>query len=360
VSLRLLLRTINHGERTVHFSGGRIVAPGPSDETLDLRHLYALPGLGDGHLHLASRSIADWLDAPDAVDMDAVRANAASQLHSGVLSALDKGDKDGSVLSVLDEPADSRPQLEMAGPIHRAPDGYYPEVGVEASGDQLATLAVPTRGATWFKVIGDWPRRGGGPLFRFTEADLASAVAAAHGSGRRVAIHTMAPETASLAVRAGVDSIEHGLFLTEGDLRELGGRGGYWVPTVVAMEEVAEYLGATSSGGALITRGLENLRQLVPEASMLGVRVLAGSDLSSTHGAIAREAMRLVDYGLSAQQALDAVSINVHDAIGKAHGFDVGDPADVVCVDGDPSADISALERIRLVIRLGRIVRNDV
>lgn len=359
MSLRLHIRTSPGKEQTLYLSGGRLVLAGPSDVTLDARHLYALPGLGDGHLHLASRSIADFVSAPDAVDMDAVRDNAADQLRAGVLSALDKGDKDGSVLAVLDEPPDHRPQLEMAGPLHRAPDGYYPGVGVEASGPRLADLATPLPGATWFKVIGDWPRPGSGPVASYSESDLAAAVGAAHTSGRRVAVHTMAPDTPSLAVRAGVDSIEHGLFLTAEDVRVLGERGGYWVPTVVAMEEVADLLGADSGGGKLIASGLANVRALLPEASRLGVHVLAGSDLSSTHGAIAREAIRLVDYGLEPSAALAATTTNVHEAIGKPHAFSVGDPADIVCVEGDPAVDISALERVRLVVRLGRIVRNE-
>jgi imidazolonepropionase-like amidohydrolase len=359
MSLRLHLRTATAGERTIYLSDGRIAPEGPTDETLDLRHLYALPGLGDGHLHLAARSIADFVVQPDSVDMDEVLSKAAAQLRAGVVAAIDKGDKDGSVLAVLDEPPQRRPQLEMAGPIHRAPDGYYPGVGIEAGGGKLAGLAAPPAGADWFKIIGDWPRRGVGAVPSYTETDLRAAVGAAHSSGRRVAIHTMAPNTPTLAVRAGVDSIEHGLFLTADDLGMLGERGGFWVPTLVAMEEMVELLGADSSGGRLISSGLENIRDLLPEASRVGVKVLAGSDLGGADGAIAREAIRFVDYGLDPSDAFAAVTTSVHAAIGKPHGFSVGDPADVVCVEGDPTVDISALERVRLVIRLGRIVRRD-
>ena len=359
MSLRLHIRTTTGREQTIYLAGGRLVAAGPSEETLDLRHLYALTGLGDGHLHLAARSVDDFVAAPDAVDIAAVRENAAAQLQTGVVSALDKGDKDGSVTAVLAESPEHRPQLEMAGPLHRAPGGYYPGVGVEAAGAQLADLALPVPGATWFKVIGDWPLPGRGPVPSYAESDFAAAVQAAHTSGRRVAVHAMAPETPSMAVRAGVDSIEHGLFLTFEDLRTLGERGGYWVPTVVAMEEITDLLGAESSGGRLIRSGLENVRELLPEAHRLGVRLLAGSDLSSSHGAIAREAIRLVDFGLDAPTALAATTTHIHEAIGKPHTFSVGDPADIVCVEGDPTVDIAALGRVRLVIRLGRVVRNE-
>lgn len=359
MSLRLHLRTLSEELVEVNIVGGRIAPPGAAATTLDARHLYAFSGLGDGHLHLAARSIEEFIESPDDVDEAAVAANAARQVRSGVVAALDKGDKNGSVLTVLDIPRADRPDLEMAGPLHRAPGGYYPGVGVEAEGGALADHAGRLEGASWFKVIGDWPRPGRGAVPSYRGPEFEAAVSAAHAAGRRVAVHTMAPETASLAVAGGVDSIEHGLFLTLEDLAALGARGGYWVPTVVAMEEVVSQLGRDSRGGSLLQSGLDNVRVLLPEARRLGVNVLAGSDLSSSHGAIAKEAVRLVDYGLDPADALAAASTRVSEAIGKPHQLSVGDPGDVVCVAGDPREDIRALGKVRLVVRMGRVVHAD-
>jgi imidazolonepropionase-like amidohydrolase len=359
MSLLLRLRTLSNELIDLHIVDGRLAPAGPADTTLDARHLYAFSGLGDGHLHLAAQSIEEFVDNPDDVDEQALAANAARQVRAGVVAALDKGDKNGSVLTVLDIPRTHRPDLEMAGPIHRAPEGYYPGIGVEAAGAALAEHAGPLEGATWFKVIGDWPRPGRGPVPSYSERALRAAVSAAHAAGRRVAVHTMAPETPSHAVAAGVDSIEHGLFLTPENLAALGARGGYWVPTVVAMEEVVARLGRDSRGGRLLQSGLDNVKTLLPAARQLGVNVLAGSDLSSSHGAIAKEAARLVDYGLDAADAVAAATTSVSKAIGKPHRFSPGDAGDVVCVAGDPRKDIRALGDVRLVVRMGRVVHAD-
>ena len=102
----------------------------------------------------------------------------------------------------------------------------------------------------------------------------------AHRAGRRVAVHTMAPAGVGPAVAAGVDSIEHGLFLSPMTCPAWPQRGGAWVPTVLGAEAIVEFLGAASSGGTLLRRGVDNLRDLLPEAERLGVTVLAGTDLA--------------------------------------------------------------------------------
>ena len=98
------------------------------------------------------------------------------------------------------------------------------------------------------------------------------------------------------------------------------------------------------------------MRDLLPLASGHGVTVLAGSDLARPAGGIAVEAIRLVDYGLAPDQALEAVTSSVHAAIGKPHSFKAGDPADLIAVDGNPAEDITALERVRYVLRRGTVV----
>ncbi|MGI9610462.1 MAG: amidohydrolase family protein [Acidimicrobiia bacterium] len=355
--LGLDIRLPGGHQQTLHVSNGRFGSPS-SDALLhlDLTSFYATGGLGDAHVHFASATIDEFVTQPDVVDIGSVASRANKALQTGMTSAIDKGDKDGSVLALLEQPLDARPDLEMAGPIHRPAGGYYPDVGLETTGPELvARSSEPTR-AAWFKIIGDWPRRGEGPQSNYSEEELAAAVAAAHQAGRRVAIHTMAREAPSAAVRAGVDSIEHGLFLSEDDLTMLGNRSGIWVPTLVAMEKVVELLGAESSGGRLIQEGLENARTLLPTAANLGVQVLAGTDLSGTGHSVAMEAVRLSQYGLNTQAALAAATTSVHVAIGKPRWPAVGSPADLVCFDGDPLEDLTALERPIFVMRAGDVV----
>jgi len=190
----------------------------------------------------------------------------------------------------------------------------------------------------------------------FEEEALRAAVQAAHAAGCRVAIHAAAPVTPSRAVAAGVDSIEHGLFLTEDDVRTLGARGGAWVPTVVAMEAIAKSLGAESSGGRLLAEGLARLRDLLPIAARAGVAILCGTDLALPHGAVAREAMRLAAHGLTAEQVVDALTVAAFRYLGVEQGFEPGDVADAVLLAGDPRDDLAVLEHPVLVLRHGRRV----
>ena len=191
----------------------------------------------------------------------------------------------------------------------------------------------------------------------FDEVDLAAAVSTAHRAHARVAIHTMAPGTASAAVRAGVDSIEHGLFLTGEDVAALGARRGAWVPTIAAMETVAGSLRPGSSGYRLIHEGLENIRALLPGARATGVHVLAGTDLALRHGEVAREMVRLGEAGMDPTDVVMSTIFGAYEYLGTDHGFAPGRRADVVCVPGDPREDLSALLNPTFVMRLGNVLR---
>jgi len=169
-------------------------------------------------------------------------------------------------------------------------------------------------------------------------------------------VHTMAPEGIGPAIDAGVDSIEHGLFLSADDLPGLAQRKGAWVPTALGAEAIIEMLGADSTGGRLLRRGVDNVRELLPEAERLGITVLAGTDLAVPHGKVALEAIRLHELGLSKPAALRAVSIAAHDYLGVDHGFAPGMPANAVFLADDPRDHLETLLEPQLVVRSGRII----
>lgn len=334
----------------------------PSDNVtdwVDLRYLWSVPGLADCHAHLAASDVREMVDG--IVNEDArIAHNVESQLGGGVLLVADKGSRSDNNLQVLDWPADERPEMQMAGQILAPKDGYYPEfeIAVTAADLPAAVEAACSTGASWVKLIGDWPRKGIGAIPNYAEDELASAVVVAHERGCRVAIHTTAPDTPSMAVAAGIDSIEHGLYLTSDDLRVLGRRGGAWVPTVVAMEAIAEMLGPESSGGRLFRQGLENVRRLLPEAADTGVHVLAGTDLYLEHGRVAEEAVTLVDYGLTAEEALAAVTTNAYEYLGSHRGFTAGMTADLVAFAANPCEELATLAAPGVIMRAGRILRS--
>ena len=159
-----------------------------------------------------------------------------------------------------------------------------------------------------------------------------------------------------MAVAAGIDSIEHGLFITADDLTALGARGGAWVPTIAAMEGIRDMLGAESSGGKLFADGLDNVRELLAAAPDEGVAVLAGTDISVPHGGIATEAMKLADYGLAPEAVVHATTAAAYEYLGSSHSFDEGQAATVLFFDEDPRSDLSVLARPKLGLNHGEVV----
>lgn len=328
---------------------------GPIDRELDTGGLYALPGLADCHAHLGLNHVGSMTTITDAEIRANAAANAWMQVEGGVLLIADKGSSSDVALEILDAPPTERPIATMAGTIIAPHDGYYPGYGHEVDEEGLAeAVRHAARGrAEWVKIIGDWPRKGEGTVANYAEAALTKAVDVAHAAGRRVAVHTMAPEGIGPAIGAGVDSIEHGLFLAGEDLPGLAERGGAWVPTILGAEAIIEMLGADSTGGRLLASGVDNIRELLPEAERLGVTVLTGTDLAIPHGKVAHEAIRLHELGLSTAATLHAVTTAAFDYLGIEHGFSPGMPADAVFFRSDPREDLETLLDPRVIIRAG-------
>lgn len=333
---------------------------GPIDDEIDTGHLYALPGLADCHAHLGLNRVGDMAHITE----DEIRSNSVTnawmQVQGGVLLIADKGSSSDVSLEILDAPPTERPIASMAGRIIAPHDGYYPGYGHEVDEDGLADAVRRAAGgrAEWVKIIGDWPRQGRGTVANYGEAALTTAVGVAHAAGRRVAVHTMAPEGIGPAVAAGVDSIEHGLFLSADDLPGLAARDGAWVPTILGAEAIIEMLGADSTGGRLLADGVGNVRELLPEAERLGVTILTGTDLAIPHGKVAQEAIRLHELGLSAHGALRAVTTAAYDYLGVDHGFAAGAPANAVFFANDPREHLETLLEPQVIVRAGRLVRN--
>ncbi|MGB9359825.1 MAG: amidohydrolase family protein [Acidimicrobiia bacterium] len=340
--------------------GDRFTDPddGPIDDEIRTGHLYALPGLADCHAHLGVGSIGQMGTLTD----DEIRSNCVSnawmQVEGGVLLIADKGSSSNVSLEILKAPPSTRPKMQMAGRIIASPGGYYPGYGVEVDDVGLADAvrAACATSASWVKIIGDWPRRGVGTQANFTEGALRTAVDIAHAAGCRVAVHTMAPEGIGPAIEAGIDSIEHGLFLSTDDLPGLAARCGAWVPTILGAEAIIEMLGADSTGGRLLAEGVDNVRESLPEADHLGVTILTGTDLAVPHGKVAHEAIRLHELGLSIEATLRAVTTAAFDYLGVPHSFSAGMPADVAFFADDPGAHLETLLEPQLVVRAGRVV----
>jgi imidazolonepropionase-like amidohydrolase len=353
--LRVVLRAVGGEPVTRDVREGFWADP---DGTADLvlgDGTWALPGLVDAHAHL-SREALDYLPG----DPDGAADRARLSLTAGVGLLLDKGWRDLTVIDLIDklEP-EERPDIEAAGVILSVDSGYVDGFcrNVAPGGIAAAVEQAALEGRGWVKLIGDWPRKGIGPAPNFTEDELAGAVETAALHGAKVAIHTMAREVPSMAVRAGIHSIEHGPFITADDLSDLGSRGGMWVPTVLQIDALVRQLGPDSSGGRLFREGLANIAGLLPLAEESGVHVLTGTDLVVGSDRVALEAIRLRDLGLTPRAAVDAVSVSGHRATDRSSGFEVGSPANAVLFTEDPLQNLGVLSHPQTVIRLGRLVR---
>lgn len=334
--------------------GGRWAEPVNGDADLIGASMWALPGLVDAHSHLASSTL-DYGQG----DLDGGMTRARQALNAGVTLVLDKGWTDSTTICIIESvPENERPDIEAAERILAVEDGYYPDFALEIDPDQIETHVetAAALGRGWVKLVGDWPRRDVGPVANFTEDQLRRAVETAERSGARVAIHTMARDAPSAAVAAGVHSIEHGLFMNSDDVATLASRRGSWVPTVLRMEAIVAQLGAESSGGRLLLEGLDNIQPLLPMAIEAGVHVLAGTDLVDSAAAVADEALRLWEFGLSPHQALETVSVSGFAASDRDPHFGVGTSADAVLFSGNPLEELEVLRHPAIVIRQG-IVR---
>lgn len=335
---------------------GRWAEPSGNAESTVGEGQWAIPGLVDAHTHLA----ADRLPSSGQPgSLEGAKTRARESLQAGVMLVIDKGWCDDTVVQLIESvDAIERPDVEAAAHIIAVEGGYYRDFALEVDGEDLDSVVrdQAKAGSGWIKVIGDWPRRGIGPLANFDESQLRRAVDTARDHGARVAIHTMARDVPSIAVAAGVQSIEHGLFLTGDDLAVLGERGGIWVPTLLRLEAMLEQLGEGSTGGKLFVDGLANVRSILPLANEAGVHVLAGTDLVGSPANVAAEARRLGAYGMSNRQVVESISRSAFVATGRDPDFAPGSPANAVFFDDDPVRDLTVLMRPARVIRLGHVL----
>ena len=265
---------------------------------------FCLPGLTDAHAHLTVR--------PDHTlgDERLAKERLVEYAALGVGLVRDVGGDSSVTLALAASPTHGVPMVRAAGSFLAPPRRYFPglhapvpaEGLVEAACDQIAA------GATWVKVIGDFALVGAsGPVPgslapTYGPGLLAQVVQAAHARGARVAVHTQSSHADEL-VDAGVDSVEHGEWLTEDGVQALGARGGAWTPTLGAITEPPA--NASQTRRRYAAEASERLRTLLPLAVQSGVHVLAGTDLATT---LPREVALLVRHGLEPTEALAAAS----------------------------------------------------
>src|SRR5438552_6355758 len=371
--------------------GDRVKAVGPlaqiqgqakAARVIDLSQMTVLPGFIDAHTHLLLQGdpTAASYNEQLLYESTAYRAilaarNARIALDHGFTTIRDLETEgamyaDVDVKRAVDRGEIPGPRI-FASTRAMAPTGMYPIVsdnwelelphGVQpvdgVEGARLAVRQQVAHGADWIKFYADRRYYFGTDSVlhswvNFTDDEARAIVDEADRLGRRVAAHAIGSDGIAAALRAGVNTIEHGDGMTDSLIDVLLAKGVYWVPTVT----VAHYVAGPRGGawGPMV----EHQRQAFARAVKKGVRIVLGTDVGGfpwTELNEAKEFTYYVQYGMTPMQAIKSGTSGAAELLGQADLGAVapGMAADLVAVAGDPLKDITELERVRLVMKGG-------
>ena len=387
------------GETTVVVEGTRIkeVRAGHLDvagaKSIDLHDVTCLPGLIDSHVHLTGEtSPTQYVDDFhwNAADY-AIRSVAYAQrtLDAGFTTVRNVGDNDYDSVALrnaINSGVIPGPRIFTAGPAIGSTGGHADHTDGyrhDLAGDPGAKDSIINSPQDAWKAVRQHYKDGadlikimpsGGVLDQSASVDNAqltleeikALVAAAHDYGFTVAAHAHGSEAIRRAVIGGVDSIEHGTFINDEDIKLMKERGTWLVPTIIAGKYVEEMANKPGYYPPQVAAKAKQVGPIIQAAAGRaykgGVKIAFGTDASVyPHGLNAKEFQYMVEAGMPPLFVLQAAT--THAALLLKHEGDIGSIsagryADVVAVPGNPLDDITLMQKVSFVMKEGRVYRN--
>jgi imidazolonepropionase-like amidohydrolase len=377
----------------VAVEGGRIVAVGSSgldgDEAVDLEGRTLLPGLFDCHTHVTISDVDMWraVQRPFSNQFYEAARNLAATIGTGITSIRDAGGADLGIKEAVDDGLLTGPRMQislvMLTQTGGHGDDWYPSGAtvpfmIAHPGRPSGLIDGPDEarrkvrelvrmGATVIKVATsggvlsprDDPRHA-----HFRPAELETIVEEATAAGIFVMAHAQGADGIKNAVRAGIRSIDHGIYLDDEGIELMKSRGTWFVPTLVAPQGVID---AADAGVPLPPVVVDKARAVIEvhraafrHAVEAGVRIAMGTDSGVTpHGRNLRELRLMVDGGMTPAAALEATTRSAAQLLGvdgELGTIEEGKLADLVVVTGDPLEVDTLADRIQSVWKAGERV----
>jgi imidazolonepropionase-like amidohydrolase len=365
-------------------------ASGTAD-TVDLSRHTCLPGLIDTHTHVLLqgditaadydeqllkqspeyRTILATVNVRRALDygftsIRDVETEGAGYADVDLRNAINRGIIPGPRMQVATRALDVTGAYPLLGYAPNVPVPHGVQVVDGADDARKAVREQIMYGADWIKVYSDrsYQVRPDGVLDdipTFTLDELRAIVDEAHRERHKVASHAMALNGVHNSVEAGVDSIEHGNYIADADLKTMAAKGIWYVPTIFVGEYVAQ--GRAAEGAPVWVKMLQIHEDTFRRALKAGVKIAFGTDAGGFSWTVdpAKEFAYMVKWGMTPMQAIRSATIDAAALMGmqdKVGTIEPGKLADIVAVPGDPLTDVSVLEKVDFVMKDGVVYKH--